>query len=694
MSRHTRRQVSAHPLTTLLATTALLTACGGGSGDTKPAVDLVLPQEPAITLATISGTVADGPLSGVTVCYDLNDNGVCDAGEPASAPTDADGHYSLSLDGSLTGAHAVIAMVPAGAIDKDTGAPVGTGYTLRSPATGVLGDQKTFVSPLTTLVQAHIEATGASTADASAFVKSQAGMSLSPLGDFTAQTGDEAKQAASIAHMAMLTWQAQAASVAGIVGQVDLSGTAATQADVDRAVVRAVLSVLPAVAAATSEQAVVSAATPAEQAQALAQAAQTIVATQSGLTIANALASIGIAKLPIDTAKEATAPGATLPMLRYVDADNWLFRALVSSGADATVDANGQLHYQDLRSQRVAGVTSTWGFGNSPERDTDLHWSGSAWVACPLGTRSATTPRDASGRNTYDYCDGYESGISARTSVDLAGKSLRSVTETIRTAPGSQLGVSYADWGPTDLSLLGTTAFPDGAKLFYQTNTALQTGPAYDVRASNLVSVSPAAVAAGGDARNGGSPVCAASIPAGSPNSPAPAASLEALAERNPGQPCMLNRGSNANGNSGDTNEWWTVTTVSLGSVTGAATVPAGTGAYYTANALLRVSFVPGTTTARFYNCLQRADGSVRNCSLLSSGTYSIETLGDARVMRFSGLPAMAQRLSYARVFVEREGKVYYGYQNPVGVTVPSVRLNLAAANAMFSQLGMATLAP
>jgi hypothetical protein len=51
-------------------------------------------------------------------------------------------------------------------------------------------------------------------------------------------------------------------------------------------------------------------------------------------------------------------------------------------------------------------------------------------------------------------------------------------------------------------------------------------------------------------------------------------------------------------------------------------------------------------------------------------------------------------RLGYTRVFVERGGNVYYGYQTVPGAKSTTVRLNLAAANALLAQLGIPVLTP
>lgn len=61
--------------------------------------------------------------------------------------------------------------------------------------------------------------------------------------------------------------------------------------------------------------------------------------------------------------------------------------------------------------------------------------------------------------------------------------------------------------------------------------------------------------------------------------------------------------------------------------------------------------------------------------------------------MTFTALPAAAQRTGCSRVFIERGGKVYFGYQNLNGVN-NGVRLNMVAANAVFAPLGLPPIRP
>ena len=144
----------------LAATAALsLAACGGDDDDETPA-----PPPPGTT--TLSGEVTRiGTLQNVVVCLDLNANDACDAGEPTSAATGADGRYSLSYDPAAVPDAAsarLIALIKTGdpaaattAIDSATPTVAATDadYVMHRPA-GTGGA----INPLTTLVQAGVAA--------------------------------------------------------------------------------------------------------------------------------------------------------------------------------------------------------------------------------------------------------------------------------------------------------------------------------------------------------------------------------------------------------------------------------------------------------------------------------------------------------------------------------------------------------
>ncbi len=115
-----------------------LAGCGGGGGDGEatpapapvPAPSPTPAPAPAPTPApapiTLTGTVViNQAIQNAVVCMDLNANNLCDAGEPTSARTGANGAYSLSYDPAAVTAAQVAAasliapMVP-GAVDNPT----------------------------------------------------------------------------------------------------------------------------------------------------------------------------------------------------------------------------------------------------------------------------------------------------------------------------------------------------------------------------------------------------------------------------------------------------------------------------------------------------------------------------------------------------------------------------------------------
>jgi len=682
---------SAHKLASFAAAVALA-ACGGGDGGGGSS------NGPPAAV-TVSGVVADGPLQGATACYDLNDNGVCDSGEPTSGPSGANGAFSIDVAAGDAGRHRIVVDVPASAIDQATGQPVGQAYTLQTPATGDSGAPTTFVSPLTTLVQLRIDTARESLADATAGVQSQAGLAVSPLADYTADTSAAGQSAAALARVVVLAQLRLASTLApDVVGKADISGATTTNADLEGVIRRDLLEQLPALASAAADPSVAAAPDAASRLAAIATAAQG-VADAIAPPASELLQGIGLAKLPPDATPETPTAGASLRMFTFTDRDHWFFRALQASPENDTPDAQGRHRYYDVRSQSgidASGLhrVDAWGFGASFERRDDLHWNGSAWVTCELGQRSWNTGRDATGFTRYDYCDGFEKGYNVRTPIAIAGQSIRDVIETkVRTFVGSESGRSYATFGPANLALLGSATFPTDAVLYVHANTAQETAASYDVQPTNVVAAYTAAVAAGGDARTA-SPACAAVTGANNASFLSKVHTLEDLVARNPGTPCIFNKGTNSDGSSLDPNEWWSNGTVGLGSVADAATQPAGTGNYYTTTAIYRLGFDATGNGVRYYSCLQRkADGSPRNCTAIGSGTYRIETLGDARVMTFAGMPAATQRTGFERVFVERGGDVYFGYRNVIG-TRRVLGFNLAAANALFTQLGLQPLQP
>ena len=128
-----------------------LTACGGGgAGASLSGIE---------SQTQLSGQVMDGYIQGATVCLDLNDNGVCEEGEPSTV-SGAQGAYVLNHNTAVNlSVLSILANVPVGAIDQD--GPVYTAYQMRTPA-----QAPALVTPLTTLATYEMKTTGATWAQA------------------------------------------------------------------------------------------------------------------------------------------------------------------------------------------------------------------------------------------------------------------------------------------------------------------------------------------------------------------------------------------------------------------------------------------------------------------------------------------------------------------------------------------------
>lgn len=202
-----------------------LAACGGGgdAGSGQPSAGGGSTATP-----TISGKAIDGYLAGATVCLDVNNNGVCDAGEP-SAVTDGNGAFSIPYSGDATGKTLLVQVTPT---TKDLSRPAGfqfpASFTLsqivQSPPAQV-------VSPLTTLVSAQMQ-TGLSRSQALAAVQGLLGAQVDPNADYLAN-----KDAAT---------QSLAVQI------VDKLGTFSTNGAVDAATVRNALNAMVAKGNVTS----------------------------------------------------------------------------------------------------------------------------------------------------------------------------------------------------------------------------------------------------------------------------------------------------------------------------------------------------------------------------------------------------------------------------------------------------------
>lgn len=654
----------------LVSAIFLVVACGGGGGGSSSSSGPV----------SVPVAVIDGAIKGATVCLDKNGNGACDAGEP-SAVTQADGTATLTVDAADNRKYPIIAVVPADAVDADHGV-VGTPFVLKAPA-----DQPSVVTPLTTLVQNTIVGTGATSTEAEKQVKDQLGVTGSLFEDFSKKTTDDAKFAGTIARALVVATQKQSTDLAPVIGTLDGNNVTITKAELDKAIEKKILEMLPAIVQKIGEKGILD-----PKSSQLTSETQSVV-TANGYTADGAKSAVAInSHIKTGTKNDVAAgsAGALLSRLSFTDLSNWAMRIMTASAAQNTPDATtGRYKYREMRSQRVAGgAPINWGPGsdNGPQYVSRLHWNGSAWTGCPLNFENTSSAVDSNGNSTYNWCDGAETGRSNKTYVNIAGKNMLDVYNMVRSAGYTNVNINDAS------TVLNTGTFPAGSLLAYSTSSALTMAYTYNPGASNFVELPVASIAAGGS----GTPACT--------NDPNPIATtdgvtLNALVSRIRGTPCVYTAATvtgknNVTLSSGDKNERWGYTSLSMGALGTAPYFSSASEAttYYTTNTLLRVAFEENNV-ANYLSCQQRWDGSTRNCLTIGKGTYKIETMGDAKVMSFAGLPANFAALDWVRVFVERNGHVYYGWQNRLG-TWNSARFGLIASNALFAQLGIPTVNP
>lgn len=690
MSRFTRSDI-------LLACAGLLalSACGGGSGGGGNSAPTETPPPSAAPNTTaVEVKVIDGALANAQVFLDKNGNGALHEGEP-SARSNAAGLATLTVPDEDVGKAPVVALVGTDAVDADSG-PVTVPYALRAPA-----DSTAVVSPLTTIVQRIIEDSGVSTAEAEAAAKGQTSLAASMLADYTADATPAGRSAAMTARLVVVAIQQHIGALAPAAGSTDLGGATITRADIDKAILGSVVQSFQELVSAAQSPAVQGAcgSIGAADCDAALQAQATQVNGASGLTTASLPIVVAMARTPDTTPPESEpTAGAALSFLNFGDANNWYYRIFVATAEEATPDAQGKTRFRSISRAMSSGTLFEWGTGGAYARRDDVHWNGGAWVTCPFGLQMAQDMRDANGRvATIDYCDGLETSSSQRYTVDISNRSMSEIVAAIQASLPS-----HASWGSPPAGFvgsstlnLGSAAFPAGSKMLSQTTTVKATAYAYDVT-SKVLRYAPG-VAAGGDTRTNPGSACLDSALTGNPFE---AQSLEDMMDGFRIRPCIYGPGTFVSSGSPtplkslDPDEWWSNSTLSIG-VLGSVPLVANPGSYYTGNTTVRVGFPGGGGNAvNYYSCLQRqVNGSSRNCTQIGTGSFAITTRGDSRVLTLINPPSLAAALDYERIFVERGGKVYYGYQSKLA-SRPSTRLNLTAANALFDQLGIPAVTP
>lgn len=218
---------------------ALLSACGGSDGSSAP---------PPNTMVTLTGTVmVDKAVRNALVCMDLNANGSCDADEPASARTGADGAYSITYDSTKVSAQqsataSLIAPMVPGAVTAATttidAANPNVGLTEKPYVLKQVPGKAGQINPFTTLLAKGI-ASGMTEASARANLAAQLGVTAGKIDDYQADPAfawplpDTARTMAKISAAAMEDGAPTSVgdqSAAQTAGPVQLAGLVYTDA--------------------------------------------------------------------------------------------------------------------------------------------------------------------------------------------------------------------------------------------------------------------------------------------------------------------------------------------------------------------------------------------------------------------------------------------------------------------------------
>ena len=243
------------------------------------------------------------------------------------------------------------------------------------------------------------------------------------------------------------------------------------------------------------------------------------------------------------------------------------------------------------------------------------------------------------------------------TVLTLAGRLMSDVVNDIRAYGSTDFGDAYNDWGPTPGAhpQLANTRFPDGSTMEYRGLLR---------RAAPIVALSSA------DSRVHVPPAVA-----GVPFESWPyAASLEQFIAKNPGD--LI--GSALNG----------ATAIYVHGYD----LAAAPSTLYTKRVEVRVAFDADGQRARFYqNNRLASNGFTGNFITLLDTTYKIESLGGVRVLSFAAMPPGFEDGHYfQRLFVEREGSVWYAYKDSMPSTPNwTIRLNREAGSALLAALGL-----
>ena len=114
--------------------------------------------------------------------------------------------------------------------------------------------------------------------------------------------------------------------------------------------------------------------------------------------------------------------------------------------------------------------------------------------------------------------------------------------------------------------------------------------------------------------------------------------------------------------------------------------------ALYTNQIEIRVAFDANGNKARFtQNNRLVSNGSSSNYLTLLDTTYTIDTVGGVRLLKFAAMPAgFEANYRFTRQYAERTGGVWYAFKDAVAATpIWTIRLNKTAGDALKQALGI-----
>ncbi|MDF1762153.1 MAG: hypothetical protein P1U57_01980 [Oleibacter sp.] len=399
-------------LISLAISCATLVACGGGSGGSS--------KTPTTSL---SGKAADGYLINAIACLDLNNNAICDAGEPSSR-TDNNGSFSFEASASDFAAYSVIVRAVANeTIDSDNPSTAITkSFSLAAPA------GSTFVSPLTTLIYNIKRDNPALSDDAVAeSIKTKFGLDIDPTSDYIANGNTNAHEVAQKITKVVANSEEKARADAGAGLTDDKFG-----------------AVLSAIMDDVFEQ------------------SDSIIAAQSDeeLPVLDVVPEGGIDELVAEQESEASGSiVSTFDVLSSGIYDLYFY--------DDRIDGITHVFPERYPVKLVDGIfgdslneffdNNVWNIETDEDGDFDVILTSDGWV-----TDNGDCSLIAEGLNARETCAG-DSVLITAAEVSLSGRQVKDELQTILDQSRSDLDDDIADKVETLISSISTT-FSEGAK--------------------------------------------------------------------------------------------------------------------------------------------------------------------------------------------------------------------------------------